>query len=149
MSVTKVILPKLGLTMDEGRVIAWHKKEGDRIDSVNVTVPDHMHFSIAYSAIQKGKHVYCQKPLCHDVAEVSLSVAGGAEARTKDIPYPSLHNQIEHVARDSLLRRKCVEDSDEDCPEQESVAFRNVSHARQADHGEQDEGDGVHQGPDD
>src|ERR1035437_6481571 len=22
------------------------------------------------SAIQKGKHVYCQKPLCHDVAEV-------------------------------------------------------------------------------
>src|SRR5438093_1303906 len=46
------------------------EKEGARIDSVNVTVPDHMHFSIAYSAIQKGKHVYCQKPLCHDVAEV-------------------------------------------------------------------------------
>ncbi len=46
------------------------EKEGDRIDSVNVAVPDHTHFSIAYSAIQKGKHVYCQKPLCHDVAEV-------------------------------------------------------------------------------
>ncbi len=45
-------------------------KEGDKIDSVNVTVPDHMHFPIAYSAIQKGKHVYCQKPMCHDVAEV-------------------------------------------------------------------------------
>ena len=45
-------------------------KEGDRIDSVNAAVPDHTHFSIAYSAIQKGKHVYCQKPLCHDVAEV-------------------------------------------------------------------------------
>src|SRR5437879_4566581 len=45
-------------------------KEGDRIDSVNVAVPDHSHFSIAYSAVQKGKHVYCQKPLCHDVAEV-------------------------------------------------------------------------------
>jgi predicted dehydrogenase len=29
-----------------------------------------MHFPIAYSAIQKGKHVYCQKPMCHDVAEV-------------------------------------------------------------------------------
>ncbi|MBU6399240.1 MAG: Gfo/Idh/MocA family oxidoreductase, partial [Verrucomicrobia bacterium] len=38
--------------------------------SVNVTVPDHMHFVIAYSAIQKGKHVYCQKPMCHDIAEV-------------------------------------------------------------------------------
>ncbi len=45
-------------------------QEGDRIDSVNVTVPDHMHFPIAYTAMQKGKHVYCQKPMCHDVAEV-------------------------------------------------------------------------------
>jgi predicted dehydrogenase len=45
-------------------------QEGERIDSVNVAVPDHMHFAIAYSAIQKGKHVYCQKPLCHEVAEV-------------------------------------------------------------------------------
>lgn len=31
MSVTKVIMPKLGLTMDEGRLIAWHKAEGDRV----------------------------------------------------------------------------------------------------------------------
>ena len=46
------------------------EKEGDKIDSVNVAVPDHMHFPIAYSAIAKGKHVYCQKPMCHDVAEV-------------------------------------------------------------------------------
>jgi len=45
-------------------------QEGDRIDSVNATVPDHTHFSVAYSAVAKGKHVYCQKPLCHDVAEV-------------------------------------------------------------------------------
>lgn len=42
----------------------------EQIDSVNVTVPDHMHFPIAHAAIQKGKHVYCQKPMCHDVAEV-------------------------------------------------------------------------------
>jgi len=46
------------------------KKEGNKIDSVNVTVPDHNHFPIAYQAIRKGKHVYCQKPMCHDVAEV-------------------------------------------------------------------------------
>ena len=31
MSVTRVIMPKLGLTMDEGRLIAWHKEEGDRV----------------------------------------------------------------------------------------------------------------------
>ena len=48
------------------------EKEGDRIDSVNVATPDHSHFSIAYSAIHQGKHVYCQKPMCHDVAEVRV-----------------------------------------------------------------------------
>jgi predicted dehydrogenase len=46
------------------------EQEGDRIDSVNLAVPDHMHFPIAYRAIARGKHVYCQKPMCHDVAEV-------------------------------------------------------------------------------
>lgn len=46
------------------------KKEGNNIDSVNVTVPDHNHFVIAMGAIALGKNVYCQKPMCHDVAEV-------------------------------------------------------------------------------
>jgi predicted dehydrogenase len=45
-------------------------KENSQLDSVNVAVPDHMHFPIAYSAIEHKKNVYCQKPLCHDVAEV-------------------------------------------------------------------------------
>ena len=48
------------------------KVEGKRIDSVNVTVPDHNHFAIAIQAIRAGKHVYCQKPMCHDVAEVRI-----------------------------------------------------------------------------
>lgn len=43
--------------------------EGDRIDSVNIAVPDHMHAIIAITAIRHGKHVYCQKPLCHDMDE--------------------------------------------------------------------------------
>jgi pyruvate dehydrogenase E2 component (dihydrolipoamide acetyltransferase) len=36
VSVTQIILPKLGLTMDEGRLIAWHKKEGDRVEKGEV-----------------------------------------------------------------------------------------------------------------
>jgi len=36
VSVTRVILPKLGLTMDEGRLIAWHKKVGDRVEKGEV-----------------------------------------------------------------------------------------------------------------
>lgn len=46
--------------------------EGDKIDSVNVTTPDHMHFPIAHEALRLKKHVYCQKPMCHDIAEVRL-----------------------------------------------------------------------------
>ena len=44
-------------------------KESDRIDSCNVTVPDHMHAAITITALRAKKHIYCQKPLCHDVAE--------------------------------------------------------------------------------
>ena len=45
------------------------EKEGDRIDSVNVTTPDHMHAPITMTALRMGKHVFCQKPLCHDIHE--------------------------------------------------------------------------------
>ena len=45
-------------------------KEAKRIDSVNVSTPDHMHAVMAMSALQLGKHVYCQKPLAHDLHEV-------------------------------------------------------------------------------
>ena len=55
------------------------EKEAANIDSVNVTVPDHNHFPIAWQAIKNGKHVYCQKPMCHDVAEVRLLTEASVE----------------------------------------------------------------------
>lgn len=30
---TEVILPKWGLTMEEGTLVAWRKKEGDRVEA--------------------------------------------------------------------------------------------------------------------
>ena len=71
--VDKTQLDRAGaLVPDARRYTDWREmlaKEGDKIDSVNATVPDHMHALISLSAIKAGKHVYCQKPLCHDVAE--------------------------------------------------------------------------------
>jgi len=58
-------------------------REGDKIDSVNVAVPDHMHFPIAMAAVSAGKHVYCQKPLCHDVAEVRALTEATRKAGVK------------------------------------------------------------------
>jgi predicted dehydrogenase len=46
------------------------EKEAANLDSVNVSVPDHMHAPIAMTALQMGKHVYCQKPMAHDLYEV-------------------------------------------------------------------------------
>ena len=72
--VDSAILDRAAKEVPGARLYAdWRElldKEGAGLDSINAAVPDHTHFSIAYRAIQQGKHVYCQKPLCHDVAEV-------------------------------------------------------------------------------
>lgn len=42
---------------------------GDRVDAVTVSTPDHMHAFIGLHAMRQGKHVWCQKPLTHNVWE--------------------------------------------------------------------------------
>jgi predicted dehydrogenase len=44
-------------------------KEKGHIDSVNVSTPDHMHAPASMTAIRQGIHVYCEKPLTHELYE--------------------------------------------------------------------------------
>jgi len=54
-------------------------KESKNFDAVSVSTPDHTHAIVAYHAMQRGKHVYVQKPLTHDIAEARLLTAAAKE----------------------------------------------------------------------
>ena len=45
------------------------EKMGDKVDAVVVSTPDHTHAPASMTALNLGKHVYCQKPLTHDIYE--------------------------------------------------------------------------------
>ncbi|MCP4785447.1 MAG: Gfo/Idh/MocA family oxidoreductase [Fuerstiella sp.] len=56
-------------------------EEGDRIDAVSVSTPDHMHAPISMSAINRGKHVFVQKPMTHDIHEARRVTQAAAKAK--------------------------------------------------------------------
>jgi len=51
------------------------------IDAVIIATPDHWHKDISVAAMNKGKHVYCEKPMVHDISEGPAVVE--AQSRNK------------------------------------------------------------------
>ena len=45
------------------------------IDAVFVATPDHHHAPASMAAMQLGKHVFCEKPLCHDIYQARALAA--------------------------------------------------------------------------
>jgi predicted dehydrogenase len=52
---------------------------GKEIDACTISTPDHTHAVATMHAIKMGKHVYCQKPLTHDVFEARQIRLAAAE----------------------------------------------------------------------
>ncbi len=53
------------------------------IDAVTVSTPDHVHAMASIAAMKKGKHVYCQKPLTHDIWEARMMTKVARETGVK------------------------------------------------------------------
>lgn len=51
------------------------------IDGVVVATPDHTHAVISMAAMKAGKHVFCQKPLTHDVYEARMLAQAARKAK--------------------------------------------------------------------
>lgn len=49
------------------------------IDAVVIATPDHTHAVISMAAMQMGKHVFCQKPLTHDIYETRMLTKAAKE----------------------------------------------------------------------
>ncbi len=56
-------------------------KENKNIEAVVVATPDHTHAVATMMAIKMGKHVYCEKPLAHDIYEVRQLTEAAREAK--------------------------------------------------------------------
>jgi len=55
-------------------------KERD-LDAVYVATPDHWHAPISLTAMRKGKHVLCQKPMTHTIGEARRMAATAREMK--------------------------------------------------------------------
>jgi predicted dehydrogenase len=52
-----------------------------QIDAVFIAAPDHHHAVASLIAMRLGKHVYCEKPMAHSIAEVRLMMKTARECK--------------------------------------------------------------------
>ena len=63
---------------DFRKLLDWEEKN---IDAVVVATPDHTHIPISVMAMKMGKHVYCEKPLAHNIFEARLAAEVAREKK--------------------------------------------------------------------
>jgi len=60
--------------------LSWEEVLADKeINAVALAVPAEMHYGMAIAAMEKGKHVYVEKPIALDVSEAEMMVAKSEE----------------------------------------------------------------------
>ena len=79
-----------------------------QIDAVSVSTPDHMHAPISMSAIRRGKHVYCQKPLTHTIYEARQIAAAARKAKVVTQMGIQIHSSIEYRMATELIQAGAI-----------------------------------------
>ncbi|WP_419191352.1 Gfo/Idh/MocA family protein [Saltatorellus ferox] len=74
------------------------------IDAVVVATPDHMHGSIALAAMGLGKHVYCQKPIAHNLHECREMAALAADTGVVTQMGTQIHSHTAYRTAVAALR---------------------------------------------
>lgn len=76
----------------------------DQIDAVSVSTPDHTHAPAAMTAMNHGKHVYCQKPLTHDVYEARQLRLAAAKAKVVTQMGTQIHSHTAYRTAVNLIQ---------------------------------------------
>jgi predicted dehydrogenase len=79
-------------------------KMGTSIDAVHVSTPDHTHAPASMAAMKLGKHVYCQKPLTHDVHEARRLREVAAETKVVTQMGIQIHSSSQYRTAVKLVR---------------------------------------------
>lgn len=79
-------------------------KLGKGIDAVIVSTPDHMHGAVSLAAMSLGKHVYVQKPLAHNLAELRAMCDAAAEQGVVTQMGTQIHGESAYRTGAKMLR---------------------------------------------
>ena len=103
----------LGLPADRSygtweELLKGEKNREDGAEVVSIVTPNHLHFSVALSAVQAGFHVICDKPLVHTLAqatelEQAVRQAGNVFAVTYNYSGYPLVRQAREMVRGGMV----------------------------------------------
>ncbi len=83
-------------------------REGDRMDSVSVAVPDHMHAAVSMTALRNRKHLYCQKPLTRTLHEAHALRKAAREAGVVTQMGNQIHSSSEYRTAAAMIQEGVI-----------------------------------------